>query len=66
MEPKSGGPPTGQPLSEPAQHVAGAHQLLKALNEKIGSIKRYPELEEAISKLELALSALSVNTGGMF
>jgi len=39
---------------------------LKSLNERIGAIKRYPELEEAISKLELALSALTVNTGGMF
>ena len=66
MEPKSDESKAGQTLSEPAQHVAGAHQLLKALNEKIGSIKHYPELEEAISKLELALSALSVNTGGMF
>jgi hypothetical protein len=67
MEPKSDPTPGGdQPLSEPVQHIAGAHQLLKTLNEKIGSIKRYPELEEAISKLELALSALTVNTGGMF
>jgi hypothetical protein len=67
MEPKSDGSPGGeQPLSEPVQHIAGAHQLLKSLNERIGAIKRYPELEEAISKLELALSALTVNTGGMF
>jgi hypothetical protein len=51
--------------SEPVQHVASAHQLLKALSEKFGSMKRYPELEEAITKLELALSALTVNTGGM-
>jgi hypothetical protein len=67
MEPKRDGSQVGkQPLSEPAQHVAGAHQLLKTLSEKFGEMKRYPELEEAISKLELALSALTVNTGGMF
>jgi hypothetical protein len=67
MEPKSDESPRGdQPLSEPVQHIAGAHHLLKTLNEKLGTIKRYPELEEAISKLELALSALTVNTGGMF
>ncbi|HXA83748.1 MAG TPA: hypothetical protein VNZ47_01655 [Candidatus Dormibacteraeota bacterium] len=67
MEPKSDGSPGGeQSLSEPVQHIAGAHHLLKTLSEKIGTMKRYPELEEAISKLELALSALTVNTGGMF
>jgi hypothetical protein len=37
---------------------------LKTLNEKFGAV--HPELNEAITKLELALSALSVNTGGMF
>jgi hypothetical protein len=55
-----------QALSEPVQHVAGAHHLLKSLSEKFGEMKRYPELEEAISKLELALNQLTVNTGGMF
>jgi hypothetical protein len=55
-----------QAMSEPVQHVAGAHHLLKSLSEKFGEMKRYPELEEAISKLELALNQLTVNTGGMF
>jgi hypothetical protein len=65
MEPKSDGSQGGQPpLSEPAQHIAGAHHLLKTLREKFGAV--HPELEEAITKLELALSALTVNTGGMF
>lgn len=65
MEPKSDEPKTSeQPLSEPIQHITGAHQLLKTLNEKFGAI--HPELNEAITKLELALSALTVNTGGMF
>lgn len=65
MEPKSDGPQGGeQPQSEPVQHIAGAHHLLKTLREKFGAI--HPELDEAITKLELALSALTVNTGGMF
>jgi hypothetical protein len=59
-EPKPG----EQPLSEPIQHITGAHQLLTSLSEKFGAI--HPELNEAITKLELALSALTVNTGGMF
>ena len=51
--------------SEPAQHVAVAYQLLKALSEKLG-LEKHPELQEAITKLELALGQLSINTGGMF
>jgi hypothetical protein len=70
MEPQSEDPKTDevktgeQPLSEPIQHITGAHQLLTSLSEKFGAI--HPELNEAITKLELALSALTVNTGGMF
>ncbi|HZE24173.1 MAG TPA: hypothetical protein VE054_09280 [Blattabacteriaceae bacterium] len=65
MDPKSDEPKSGeQPLSEPIQHITGAHQLLTSLSEKFGAI--HPELNEAITKLELALSALTVNTGGMF
>jgi len=65
MDPKNDEPKAGeQPLSEPIQHITGAHQLLKGMSEKLGAI--HPELNEAITKLELALSALSVNTGGMF
>ena len=65
MEPKRDESKGGeQPLSEPVQHITGAHQLLKGLSEKFGAI--HPELNEAITKLELALSALTVNTGGMF
>ena len=65
MDPKSNEPKAGeQPLSEPIQHITGAHQLLTSLSEKFGAM--HPELNEAITKLELALSALTVNTGGMF
>ncbi len=44
------------------EHVAGAHKLLKALQQEIGE---HPELREAITKLEMALSILTVQTGGM-
>ncbi len=59
-------PQNHQPdLSEPAQHIAGAHKLLTALNEKFGHMERHPELQEAIRKLELALNALNVSTAGL-
>ena len=45
-----------------AEHVAGAQTLLKALQDKIG---QHPEIGQAIHKLELALTALEVQTGGM-
>ena len=51
------------PTQPPAvEHVEGAHSLLKTLRERIGE---HPELSEAITRLEMALSALTVNTGGM-
>jgi hypothetical protein len=60
------GPGSDQtPASEPAKHVAHAYQLLKALSEKL-SLERHPELQEAITRLELALNDLTINTGGMF
>ncbi len=45
--------------------ISGAHHLLKTLKNKFGILNRHPELEEALTKLEVALSALTVNTGGM-
>jgi hypothetical protein len=45
-----------------AEHVERAHHLLKSLQEKVGE---HPELREAITKLEMALSILTVQTGGM-
>jgi hypothetical protein len=44
------------------EHIAGAHQILKALQEKIGE---HPELGAAITKLEMALNTLAVQTGGL-
>jgi len=46
----------------PAEHVAAAHRLLQALREKVGE---HPELGEAITRLEMALNILAVQTGGM-
>jgi predicted translin family RNA/ssDNA-binding protein len=48
--------------AEASAHVANAHALLKSLQEKLGE---HPELGAAITKLEMALNLLAVNTGGM-
>jgi hypothetical protein len=48
--------------AQAAAHVAGAHEILKALQEKIGE---HPELGAAITNLEMALNILAVQTGGM-
>ena len=55
----------GNPKHEPAQiteHVEGAHQILKSLEEKMGE---HPELGAAITKLEMALNLLALKTGGV-
>ncbi len=44
------------------QHVTEAHQLLKGLREKLD---QHPELDDAIERLEMALSILAIETGGM-
>jgi hypothetical protein len=48
--------------AQAAAHIASAHQILKALQERIGA---HPELGAAITKLEMALNDLAVQTGGM-
>jgi hypothetical protein len=53
------------PEQDPAQaaaHIESAHQILKALQEKIGE---HPELGAAILKLEMALNVLTIKTGGL-
>lgn len=54
--------PVPTPQSNPAEQVADAHQLLKTLQQRLD---QHPELDEAIRKLELALSALTLQTGGL-
>jgi hypothetical protein len=44
------------------ENIAGAHSLLQTLQQRIG---QHPELAEAITKLEMALNSLTLNTGGM-
>jgi hypothetical protein len=61
MQPQIEGKPE-QDTEQAAEHVASAHQILKALQDKIGA---HPELGAAITKLEMALNALAVQTGGM-
>ena len=45
--------PATQDPKQAAEHVTSAHQLLKELQEKVGT---HPELGEAITKLEMALA----------
>ena len=45
--------------TEAEAHVRSAHQILKALQEKIGE---HPEIGAAITKLEMALNVLAVQT----
>ncbi|MBZ5704306.1 MAG: hypothetical protein LAN63_03065 [Acidobacteriia bacterium] len=63
MQPSSNTEPRRDAEQPPVlEHVAEAHHLLKALQDKIG---QHPELAEAITKLEVALSILTVKTAGM-
>jgi hypothetical protein len=43
-------------------HIRSAHQILRALQEKIGE---HPEIGAAITKLEMALNDLAIQTGGL-
>ena len=51
-----------QPSSDAAEHVAEAHRRLTAMR---SDADKFPELEAAIERLELALSILTTKTGGM-
>jgi hypothetical protein len=51
--------------AEAAKHVAGARHLLTELRKKLRGVDGHLELEEAITKLEVALNILTVKTGGM-
>ena len=55
--------PKLEPDSSPAAaHISSAYQILKALQARIGE---HPELGAAITKLEMALNDLAIQTGGM-
>jgi hypothetical protein len=51
-----------QNSAQAAAHIASAHQILNALQEKIG---QHPEIGAAITKLEMALNVLEIKTGGL-
>lgn len=51
-----------QDSAQAAAHIVGAHQILNALQEKIG---KHPEIGEAITKLEMALNVLTIKTGAL-
>jgi hypothetical protein len=55
-------PPQDPVQTKAVKHVAGAHELLNRLRAKVGE---HPELGEAITELELALSILTVQTAGL-
>ena len=54
--------PGKQNPAEAEMHIANARQILKALQDKIGE---HPEIGEAITKLEMALNVLAIQTGGL-
>jgi len=63
MQSQNPSEPKPNPEHTPAvEHLSSAHELLNALRRRIGE---HPELGEAITKLETALSMLTVKTGGM-
>ncbi len=55
-------PKPEQNSAQAAEQVASAHKILKELQKKTGT---HPELGEAITKLEMALNILAVQTGGL-
>ena len=61
MNPNSVPTPQASPPNTTEQ-IAEAHKLLRTLRERLGE---HPELDEAITKLELVLSALTLQTGGL-
>ena len=51
-----------EPNPDAAEQVAEAHRILSGLRQQLD---QHPDLEEAIAKLEMALSILTTRTGGM-
>jgi hypothetical protein len=50
------------PQQAAIEHITEAHSILKRLHDQL---EKHPELERAIEELELALSKLTLRTGGM-
>lgn len=62
METQNEGRPEQPSVHPAAEHITGAHQILKTLQDKIGE---HPEIGSAITSLEMALNILAVKTGGV-
>lgn len=63
MKPQDSSEPKPDELRPDAsQQLNEAHDLLQVLRKRLGT---HPELEEAIEKLEMALSVLTAKSGGM-
>jgi len=60
MESESDRNPESRPV-DPEAHIKIAHEILKGLQKKIGE---HPEIGAAITKLEMALNDLAIQTGG--
>ena len=54
--------PSTEQTPDAAEHVAEAHRILSGLRQRLD---QHPDLEEAIAKLEMALSILTTKSGGM-
>jgi hypothetical protein len=61
MQTQSEGNARSNPTGAEA-HIKSAHQILKALQEKLG---KHPEIGAAITKLEMALNDLAVQTDAL-
>ena len=61
MTPQSQGK-SEQDTAQAAAHIVSAHEILKAMQQKLGE---HPEIGAAITKLEMALNDLAIQTGGL-
>ncbi len=51
--------------SDAAKHVDSARQLLTELHRKHDWRDKHPEIQQAITELEMALNILTIKTGAM-
>ncbi len=52
-------------LEQAVHHIASARHILKNLRAKFDDAEQRGEFKEAITKLDIVLSQLTVGTGGM-
>lgn len=50
---------------EAARHIAIARHSLTCVCDKVGGRHKWPELDKALTELEIALGILTTETGGM-